>query len=494
MKYLVAFLAFAFALPFAQSEEVDERIVKIHVVQQPYLATKPWSRSSTKDVSGTGFIYKPGHIITNAHVVKFARQVYIQPYQSSLKIEAEVAFTAPGIDLAILRPVEDELSDFAALEIDPEIPKVASTVKIHGYPLGGDELAITEGVISRIEVASYNEATYGLRIQVDAAINSGNSGGPAFVDGKLVGIVFSRIREADNIGYVIPTDEVVQFLDDVDDGTYDGKWLFPYHTTRLQNQALRARYGLSSDMGGLLITDTLDDRIGAKGLQSEDALLKIGEHDIDRTGNVRIRPDLRLGFRYMIPKLAVDGRLPLTLIRDGKTIETKIELTRDQNRIVPYIGEAQPEYFIYGPLSFTVASQEFVMGMPKNLRQTLAERGFEPLYRRLEQRSDAAQELVICPTKMFAHPMTKGISDPLYSTLKRLNGETIVDLEHVVSILDKLGPKDTATFEFSTVDHTRTNRVVLEHGAVLESIEDILSDNGIRRPYSANLRSLWSGY
>ncbi len=493
MKNIALSILLAVTLP-STIASLEERIVKIHTVQQSYSVTRPWTRNSAKDVSGTGFVYKAGYILTNAHVVKFARQVYIQPYQSSLKIEAEVVFTAPGIDLAIIRPLDDTFNDFDSVEIDATIPKVASTVKIYGYPVGGDELSITEGVISRIEVATYNETISGLRLQVDAAINSGNSGGPAFVDGKLAGIVFSRIREADNIGYVIPTEEISLFLSDVEDGYYDGKWLFPYHLSKLQNRNIREQYKLSKEMGGLLVSNTLDGNLGAEGLQARDILLKIGDHDIDRTGNVRIRDDLRLGLKYLIPKLADNGYLPVTLIRNGLQQSTKIKLSKELNRLLPYQGESQPEYFIYGPLSFTVISQEFVLGMPKNLKQSLSGRGFEPLYRRLEQRKQAGQQLVTCPSKMFAHPMTKGMSDPLYSVLKRINGNEIVNLEQLVRILSELNPSDTAIFEFDTVDHTRTNTIVLKHSEVLKSMEDILSDNGIRKPFSSNFNGLWTAY
>ncbi len=65
--------------------------------------------------------------------------------------------------------------------------------------------------------------TEGLRIQVDAAINPGNSGGPAVVDGRMIGLVFSRLQQADNIGYLIPMEEIELFLEDIRDGRYRGQ-------------------------------------------------------------------------------------------------------------------------------------------------------------------------------------------------------------------------------------------------------------------------------
>ncbi len=473
---------------------LEERIVKIHAVQQSYSISKPWTRNSPKDISGSGFIFKSGHVLTNAHVVRYARQVYIQPYQSSLKIEAEVLFSSPQMDLAILRPLDDSFVDFDAIELDATIPTVASTVSIYGYPVGGDELSVTEGVISRVEVATYNQTTSGLRLQVDAAINSGNSGGPAFVDEKLVGIVFSRIQEADNIGYVIPVEEVNLFLSDIEDEQYDGKWRFPYHLTRLQNRNMREAYQLTDEMGGMLVTDSLDSRLGTDGLQPGDVLLQIGSHDIDRTGNVRIRKDLRLGLRYFIPQLVEEGRIPVTVLRDGQAIDIQTKLTRELNRLIPYRGEGQPEYFIYGPLPFAVIYQEFVTGLSKNSLQALSKLGYEPLFRRLEQQTEPGQQLITCPTKMFAHAMTKGMSDPAFCILKRVNGEDILNLDELVDVLSKLTTRDTAIFEFETPDHTRTRTIILKHKEVLDAMEDILSDNGIRNPYSSKYRRAWEAY
>ena len=93
----------------------------------------------------------------------------------------------------------------------------------YGFPTGGTSLSITKGIVSRIEFVPYSFPTSGLRIQIDAAINPGNSGGPAVAGDKMIGLAFSHMVNAENIGYIIPNEEIELFLKDVADGQYDGK-------------------------------------------------------------------------------------------------------------------------------------------------------------------------------------------------------------------------------------------------------------------------------
>ncbi|CAI5974671.1 unnamed protein product [Closterium sp. NIES-64] len=102
-------------------------------------------------------------------------------------------------------------------------------VTVVGYPIGGDTISVTSGVVSRIEVTAYvHGASELLGVQIDAAINSGNSGGPAFnAAGECVGIAFQSMRgdEAENIGYIIPTPVIHHFISDYDrNGHYTGRW------------------------------------------------------------------------------------------------------------------------------------------------------------------------------------------------------------------------------------------------------------------------------
>src|SRR5262249_36042458 len=186
--------------------------------------THSWTKHSPQEASGTGVVIDGKRILTNAHVVLYASQLFVESYQSSDKLPAKVEAVSPGIDLALLR-LEDQsffekrppLSRISAL------PEVKETVLVYGYPQGGSALSITKGIVSRIEFTGYNEGTSGVRVQIDAAINPGNSGGPALVDGKMIGLIFSKLTQADNIGYIIPHEENDPFLKDVAHGTYGGK-------------------------------------------------------------------------------------------------------------------------------------------------------------------------------------------------------------------------------------------------------------------------------
>ena len=89
--------------------------------------------------------------------------------------------------------VEDEgfWNGVPPLELGP-LPRLQDSVAVVGYPVGGDTISVTAGVVSRIEVTDYSHGSSDLlAIQIDAAINGGNSGGPVFNrSGQCVGIAF----------------------------------------------------------------------------------------------------------------------------------------------------------------------------------------------------------------------------------------------------------------------------------------------------------------
>ena len=173
---------------------------------------------------------------------------------------------------------------------------------VKGFPIGGNILSTTQGIVSRIEYAYFDTGSMGLRIQVDAAINPGNSGGPALVDGKMAGLVWGQAG-AENVGYLIPNEEVDDFIRDIADGRYDGKPAPAEQWQTLENEGLRARLGLSRAVRGIMVREPRR-RDDAYPLKEFDVVTAIGDKAIDNEGMVQVADSLRLSFLYLVPKLA----------------------------------------------------------------------------------------------------------------------------------------------------------------------------------------------
>jgi len=133
------------------------------------------------------------------------------------------------------------------------LPKVQDAVAVYGFPQGGSDLAVTRGVVSRIQFGRYYQQGMGLMVQVSAAINPGNSGGPAVVGGRMIGLVFSRLAEAENTGYIIPNEEIDRVLENSKDGCYRGQPLENAGTGfhRLENKALRHYLKVDDTVSGV---------------------------------------------------------------------------------------------------------------------------------------------------------------------------------------------------------------------------------------------------
>ena len=287
----------------AQESKIRESVVKISATMRYPDMTHPWTKHSPQEASGTGVVIDGKRILTNAHVVLYASQLFVESYQSSDKLPARVEAVSPGIDLAVIRLEDESFFDKRAPVVRTEaLPEVKETVLVYGYPQGGSTLSVTKGIVSRIEFAGYGEATSGVRVQVDAAINPGNSGGPALVDGKMVGLIFSKLTQADNIGYIIPSEEIDLFLKDVADGSYDGKPAIHESLQTLENDALRAFLKLDKKTQGMVVHST-DPSDPKDPLKPFDLLTKIADHEIDNVGMVKIKDNLRLSFHYLIQKV-----------------------------------------------------------------------------------------------------------------------------------------------------------------------------------------------
>ena len=356
-------------------------------------------------------------------------------------------------------------------------------------PRGAIRLSITKGIVSRIEFVSYNYPVSGLRIQVDAAINPGNSGGPAIADDKMIGLAFSKLGgDTQSIGYIIPNEEVELFLKDIADGRYDGKPAMYDDLQTLENPALRDFLKLDKSVEGMVVHRPAKSD-PAYPLKEWDVISRIGDTPIDNQGMVKIDKDLRVSFDYLIQKQAHGGKLPLTVVRAGKSVKVDLPVAADHPTLVADLRGGYPSYFVYGPIVFSPATWQFVSSIENNagLMRMLSLVKNPLVTRALDEPTADIEELVVVSSPFFPHKIANGYSNSSGSVVYSVNGTRIKSLKHLVAVLRDL--KDPfVTFEF---DQKGGEALVFSRPAIMSATDDILSDNGVRAQGSPDTLAVW---
>ncbi len=185
-------------------KKIEQSVVRIKVESIDMNWSLPYQVGEIRSGSGSGFFISKKHILTCSHVVDGARNIFIEiPSLNERIMNVEVKGLCPKFDIALLYTPEYESTTW--LEIgDSKNCQIGDEVMVVGYPKNYSQsknnvnnLKYTTGIISGQQ--------YGF-IQTDSAINSGNSGGPMLLDGKVIGINSRKMtgEDTDLIGYAAP--------------------------------------------------------------------------------------------------------------------------------------------------------------------------------------------------------------------------------------------------------------------------------------------------
>lgn len=474
----------------AIAHAAENAVVKVFATAAYPDFGRPWAKQPPTEITGSGVVIEGHRILTNAHVVLYASQIQVQANQSGDKISASVAAIAPGIDLAVLKLDSDSLFEaHKPLPRAESLPQSKDAVYAYGFPTGGDSLSITKGIVSRVEFSPYGSSVSGLMIQIDAAINPGNSGGPAVAGDKMIGLAFRRLGgNTQNIGYIIPNEEIELFLHDIADGRYDGKPAIYDECQTLENPALRRYLKLDDSIHGIIVREPFEFQTESP-LKEWDVITRIGETPVDNQGMVNITDERRVNFRYLVQKTTVNGKVPLTVIRGGKSQQLQVPVRTERPLLIPDLNGAYPPYFIYGPLVFSKATQELVATLANNAGSSnalsivrsplITERGSSPTAER--------QDLVLVTSPLFPHALSKGYGNPIGGVVSAVNGVQIRSLAHMVTVLRDL-KADFVSFKF---DRRGGETLVFPREEIMAATEQVLADNDIRAQASPDLLKIW---
>lgn len=413
----------------------EKSVIQIYNFSQAVVWDAPWRFEPVRRSSGTGFVIKGRRIMTNAHVVSWAKQILVRRFQDPRPYPAKVVFIGHDCDLAVLEVEDDGFYEgLEALEIG-SLPKVRSTVVTYGYPAGGEQISYTRGVVSRIELQNFvhggNRSLLG--VQTDAAINPGNSGGPVIQDGLVVGVAFQGASGLENTGFFIAPSVIQHFLKDIDDGTYQG---FPYAGIRavsLQNPAHRRSLGLGPTGPGARVDAVLPGS-GARGiLEEDDVILKIGDYDVASDATIVLEEN-RLNMTAALHSAQHGEKVSMNILRKGKELTVQVPmLISDQEKMLSNQYDVLPRYFVYGGLVFTPLSLDYLKTFGRNWSDAASSEVVYELYYRRTERPEIDRPEPIALAGTLTHPANANLKVQSRSLVSRINGKPITRLEDVIA-------------------------------------------------------------
>ncbi len=348
----------------AVAADIRKSLIRITTTEQDPNYRVPWTPGNISGGVGAGFVIDGQRVLTNAHVVSNARFLSLEKENDPKKYMATVEHIAHDCDLAVLNVADpDFFKDTVPLNLGP-LPAIESRVSVYGYPIGGERLSVTQGIVSRIDFQTYTHSLVDqhLAIQIDAAINPGNSGGPVMQDGKVVGVAFQGYGGdvAQGVGYMIPTPVISRFLKDIADGVYDKYMDLSIITFNLPNPAMRRALGLADNDRGVMVSNVQAAGCSAGKLDVGDVLLSIDGHPIGSDGFVELEGE-RVQMGEVVERKFKGDDVKLHILRDQKEMDVTIVLTQAW----PYnmqanSYDAQPRYVLFGGLLFQPLSRNFL--------------------------------------------------------------------------------------------------------------------------------------
>ncbi|KAL3849805.1 hypothetical protein ACJIZ3_011687 [Penstemon smallii] len=453
-------------------------VVKVYCTHTAPDYSLPWQKQRQYTSTGSAFMIGDGKLLTNAHCVEHDTQVKVKRRGDDTKYAAKVLARGVECDIALISVESEEFWQGAEPLQFGRLPNLQDAVTVVGYPLGGETISVSKGVVSRIEVTSYAHGSSELLgIQIDAAINPGNSGGPAFNDkGECIGVAFQVYRsdDAENIGYVIPSTVVSHFLEDYKrNGKYTGFPSLGVLLQKLENPALRACLNVPSNEG-VLVRKVEPTAHASTVLKEGDVIVSFDNVRVGSEGTVPFRSSERIAFRYLISQKFTGDVAELGIIRGGQLMKVQVILNTRVHLVPYHIEGGQPSYLIVAGLVFTPLSEPLIDEECEGI-------GLKLLTRARYSMAKFKGEQMVILSQVLANEVNLGYEDMSNQQVLKLNGTRIRNIHHLAHLVDSCNEK-YLVFEFED-----NHLVVLEKELALAQSTNILKGYGIPSARSEDL-------
>jgi serine protease Do len=291
----------------------------------------PRKKKETSLGSGV-MVSSDGYIITNSHVVEKADEIKVTLIDKR-EFKGKIIGSDSKTDIAVIKISAEGLPSI--LWGDSDSLLVGEFVLAFGNPFGFNH-TVTMGIVSATGRANVGIADYEDFIQTDAAINPGNSGGPLVnIKGELVGVnaaIFSRTGGYQGIGFAVPSNMAESVMNQlINEGKVTRGWL----GVTIQNitPELAEEFGIKKPTGALVSDVFADSPAERAGIKRGDVILELNGKKVKDV----------VSLRNMVAQSKVGSEIKLKIIRDGKSISLKAEVSELPDDIAKVSSGEQDE-------------------------------------------------------------------------------------------------------------------------------------------------------
>lgn len=447
-------------------KNLQNTVVQLFVTNAEHNILQPYKTPQQGRCTGSAFIINDqGEMITNAHVVNGSTCIMAQITAfGKHQFEVDLVGLMPEKDFALVKFRQDDVDmiiktlgkmPFLPLGDSDGVMRSQEIIAL-GYPLGQQSLKSTTGVVSGREGGS---------IQISAAINPGSSGGPS-VDccGNVIGINSSGIMAAQNVGYVIPINDIKLFLNDLRAGGLVRKPYLGLYQSIGTEELLKA---LGNPLpGGTYVVDVFTDSPLYGQMKPGDMIYEINGIPVDLYGEMIVPwSEDKISTSEYISRLAVGQKVSMTVYRKGKKMN--FECTFDRKKLAP-IRQVFTEY---EELPFEAFGGYVVMPFMLNHLQFLLP--VIPTLVKYGEEKNQGEPLLVVTHVMQDSPAYRARLHIAGSILKKVNGIDVKTLDDLQKALLHSG-------EIITIETTDNILIALSKEKVLKSERSLASIFGYK--------------
>jgi len=326
-----------------------------------------------------------------------------------------------------------------------------------------------------------------LAIQIDAAINSGNSGGPTMLDGKVVGVAFETLNDTDGIGYIIPVPVITHFLEDIQRNGKVTKTAarLGIFTQVIENRSMREYLKMLDDVHGLLITKVVPTGACKDVCQPGDVITSIDGIDIGDDGTFDFRSGERIFYTHLITSKFEGDTAKAILWRNGEKLEVILPVSCSKAGIVPItLYDDAPSYFIFGgivfaPLTKPLLQSEYGKNWHRKAPVSLVELTLQAV-------KETANDQIVLLQQVLSHEVNFGYQNFFNTVITKCQGIKIRNLQQLVKVIEN------SKEEYIRCDIARSRVVIINRKNAITINQVTMDQNDVQYDRSKDLQLLKS--